>query len=738
MSDPFAPIGDGKPNGHAPPPAAPQWTLIAPAPPDAASPPARHPKLGAPSQTWTYRAATGGALGYVLRFDGADGKQFRPLALYAPAGGGAPVWRWEAWPAPRPLYGLDRLAERPSAFVVVSEGEKSADAATRLLPDFVCVTSPNGSKSAAKADWSPLRGRDVTIWRDADEPGLEYARKVAELCHAAGAASVAIVAPPHGVAPGWDAADAEAEGWTPARALDLVGAAEPVERPAANGAKKGKQKKERRARQRDVFMELTRDCILWHGPDYEGFVTFPVKDHWETWPLRSGAFRRWLSSRAYEAHGVVPGGQALEDVTRVLEARAVSEGEQRAPWRRVGARDGCLYIDLADSEWRVVKITATGRELLAAHDSPFVRSPRMRALCAPLGGYSIGDILGPFANVARANPLGDIAKEHDFILVVAWLVASFRERGPYPILVLNGEQGSGKSSFARRLRSLLDPSSPPIQGPPKDEQALIVTAQNSHLIAFDNLSHISPELSDGLCRLSTGGGFAIRALHTDKDENIFDGARPVIINGIPSLADRPDLNQRAIIVRLATIPEDMRLPEDELDAKWEEARPYVLGAICAALSSALRNIGKTKLARYERMADLQKWVAAAEPGLGWEPGTFSRAYASNCRDNAEAAFEGDIVAVAIRDFMLQEYSYFWSGTATELLNKLGLVVGETTRQMRVWPKTAQALGNCIERCAPLLRGKGITIERKHSGVRHINISRERESDAPAPRGDDFP
>ena len=292
MSDPFAPIGDGKPNGHGPAPASPQWTLIAPAPPDAPSPPARHPKLGAYSARWTYRAASGDVLGYVLRFDGADGKQFRPLALYAPAGGGAPVWRWEAWAVPRPLYGLDRLAERPSAFVVVCEGEKAVDAATRLLPDFVCVTSPNGSKSAAKADWSPLRGRDVTIWRDADEPGLEYARKVAELCYAAGAASVAIVTPPHGVAPAWDAADAEAEGWTPARALDLIGAAEPIERPAADGAKKGKAKKERRGRQRDSLIELTRDCILWHGPDYEGFVTFPFKGHLQTWPLRAGAFRR--------------------------------------------------------------------------------------------------------------------------------------------------------------------------------------------------------------------------------------------------------------------------------------------------------------------------------------------------------------------------------------------------------------------------------------------------------------
>jgi hypothetical protein len=83
--------------------------------------------------------------------------------------------------AKRPLYGLQGLSERLFVPVVVCEGEKAADAATRLLPGFAAVTSPNGSKSAGKADWSPLKGRAVTIWPDADSAGLEYARHVAKL-----------------------------------------------------------------------------------------------------------------------------------------------------------------------------------------------------------------------------------------------------------------------------------------------------------------------------------------------------------------------------------------------------------------------------------------------------------------------------------------------------------------------------------------------------------------------------
>src|ERR1700733_6372189 len=224
--DPFAPIG-GDANARLAKQKA--WTIIVPVPPEAPKPLVEHFKLGKPTARWTYTDAAGDVLFYAVRFDTGNGeKQFRPLTLWKPASGGALQWRWESWPQKRPLYGLQGLAERPSASVVVCEGEKAADAATRLLPGFVAVTSPNGSKSAAKADWSPLRGRDVVIWPDADAAGLEYGRQVAKLAAAAGALSVAIVSPPEGARVDWDAADALAESWDTARTAELLAAARPI------------------------------------------------------------------------------------------------------------------------------------------------------------------------------------------------------------------------------------------------------------------------------------------------------------------------------------------------------------------------------------------------------------------------------------------------------------------------------------------------------------------------------
>lgn len=198
-----------------------QVPALATIPPHAlAKRPAVHPKHGAPSAVWTYTDATGCPVGYVCRFDPPQGRKvFAPLT-WTPATG----WQWRAVPAPRPVYGLARLTDRAAAPVLICEGEKAADAAAELLPDYACIASWGGAQAARQTDWGPLAGRAVRIWPDADAPGESYARSVAELAQAAGAASVEILDlaalardPGTGEAralpKGWDAADARADGW---------------------------------------------------------------------------------------------------------------------------------------------------------------------------------------------------------------------------------------------------------------------------------------------------------------------------------------------------------------------------------------------------------------------------------------------------------------------------------------------------------------------------------------------
>jgi len=730
MSDPFEPLGGPTTTPKKPGPA---WRNVVPVPDDAPPPPTEHPKLGRPSGRWAYVDATGALLGLACRFDRPDGsKEFRPATTWRPATGGPVVWRWEAWPAPRPLYGLDRLAARPKAPVVVTEGEKSVEAAGRLLPDHVVVTSPNGSKSAAKADWSALSGRRVMIWPDADAPGAAYAEDVARLTREAGAASVAVLTPPEGVGAGWDAADAETEGWDRARAEAFVTTARSaavVDLDAARRAKAsaggstGKKSKgggaaddddgrRRRPAQRDQLMGLTTFVDLWHDEAGDCYATYPVNAHRESWPLASKAFRRWLSVRSYEETGLAPGGQALDDTIRVLEARAYSEGPERVPCMRTGEADGRAYLDLADAAWRAVEVDGEGWRMVDHPPVAFVRSGQMRPLTEPEQGYEIAE-LRRFVNVER---------EEDFILLVAWIIAALRSRGPYPVLAFSGEQGTGKSTISRLVRSLVDPNAAPIRAVPKDDRDLVVGAVNSHVLALDNLSSVPNWLSDALCRLSTGGGFASRMLHTDREESVMQAMRPIILNGIPSLTERPDLASRAVTVRLRPIAETERRTEAEFWDDWSTTAPRVLGALLDGLSTGLRRLASVKLERSPRMADFARFATACESGLGFEAGSFLAAYEANQADTAETTFEASPIAVAIRDLIRNDYPTGWHGTMTELLAALNTRAPERVSRLKVWPQTAASLSNHVERAAPLLRSKGFTVERRHSGVRTVSIA----------------
>jgi putative DNA primase/helicase len=195
---------------------------VMPVPPDAPRMPSEHPKLGMPSAHWPYRDAAGCLLFEVWRFDPAgERKTFKPLSLWRDASG-ALRWHWKSVPAPRPLYGLDRLAASPGASVVVCEGEKAVDSATLIFPKSVCITSAGGCKAEATANFEPLAGRRVLIWPDADEVGAKCASEVAAILHGLGcevsiidAVALASMAPDGGQREpekGWDAAKA-AEQW---------------------------------------------------------------------------------------------------------------------------------------------------------------------------------------------------------------------------------------------------------------------------------------------------------------------------------------------------------------------------------------------------------------------------------------------------------------------------------------------------------------------------------------------
>ncbi|MDP9438167.1 MAG: ATP-binding protein [Actinomycetota bacterium] len=378
----------------------------------------------------------------------------------------------------------------------------------------------------------------------------------------------------------------------------------------------------KKATQAQILIRYAEGADLFHTPEGEAYGTILVARHSETWALKSRRFTQWLLRQFYEETGKAPSAQALADARATIGARASFDGTERPVFTRIAGHERAVYVDLCNPEWEAVQVTASGWFIVESANLPvkFVRKDNAAALPRPVSGGSVEDL----------RDLLNVRSEEDFRLLVAWLVGVFNPDGPYPVLALQGEQGSAKSTTVRVLRSVVDPAVEPLRAPPRGERDLAIAASGNWTPALDNLSGIRPWLSDALCRLATGGGFATRELYSDDREVLFSQKRPVILNGIDSLAVAGDLRDRSIVVDLPPIPPAKKRTEREFYRELEEARPKVLGALLDAASAALRNRDTTTLEELPRMADFAVWVAAAEEALPWERSAFMSAYSAAC------------------------------------------------------------------------------------------------------------
>lgn len=214
-----------------------------------------------------------------------------------------------------------------------------------------------------------------------------------------------------------------------------------------------------RPTQSQRLVGLTDALKLWHTPGLDALITLDINGHEEHWPVRSRGFNEWLARRFYTEYRSVPNSQAKQDALSVIEGKAVYEGDMHDSAVRLAEQDGVIYLDLANEDWEVVEITSIGWTIIPSSPVKFMCKKGMQELPRPEKGGSITD-LRRFINIQT---------DSDWLLCVAWLLGAIRPDGPYPLLVLHGEQGSAKSTAARVLKRLLDPNMADLRGAPRPD-----------------------------------------------------------------------------------------------------------------------------------------------------------------------------------------------------------------------------------------------------------------------------
>lgn len=462
--------------------------------------------------------------------------------------------------------------------------------------------------------------------------------------------------------------------------------------------------------QRERIIEAVQDAkvTFWRDADGDAFATVPRGDEIRRYRVRSRSFAMVVRSLYGQANpvtgrnGVRPGSVsdlAMREALPAFEAMALA-GELRTPNVRTMRHGNAVWLDLGDDKWRLVCISDEGWRMVDAADVPLIRPNGMHALPIPSRD--------PEA-LAKLRCLLNVADDADFRLIVAWLVATLNPSGPYPVLAVDGEEGSAKTTLCHMLRRLVDPNKASLRAPPRCEDDLLIAAQNGRVVALDNMSGIEPWLADSLCRVATGAGLGKRQLYSDGDEVLVSIARPVLLNGIPSLLARGDLASRALAITLQQILDEKRRPEADIWHDFEAAAPGILALLLDGLSMALKRLPGLKLDRLPRMADFARLACAAAPAFGWTEAEMLAAIEGNREAAVATVIEADPLAVAVQTIAAEAKPTEWWGTATQLLAAVNLRVPLDAQKERGWPKDGARLSGRLRRAAPALRRAGIEV-----------------------------
>ena len=455
------------------------------------------------------------------------------------------------------------------------------------------------------------------------------------------------------------------------------------------------RKKSGKRSQASVLVDIAlADYRVGISTDGKPFGYSPAAPH-VALDLRGGklGLRQTLARDYFKKYDAAATTAAVASACGVLEGMA----RETAPiplHLRVAAGAACVYLDMADEANRVIEIAGGTWRIVAESPLMFRRTELTTAMPDPEPGGDIAQ-LWTHVNVSEADrPL----------LLAVMVDALINPDTPKPVTGFMAEHGTAKSTCTRRLVALVDPSEVPLHSVPRDEGHWISAAVGSWMVAIDNLSSIPHWLSDSICRASTGDGDVKRALYTDDGLAVVKFRRSIAINGIDVGGLRGDLADRIVLVELQRIPEEQRLPESEVEARWGADYAGVFGALldlAAEVHGMLPNLPAGPL---PRMADFARVLICVDKITG--SNGMQRYRDRLSRAMTDSAVSDPFVAHIV-DSRYRTPST--GATSSQILIDVNRE-GAVTSPPKEWPRTARTVTTVLTRNAPALRAMGWAVD----------------------------
>lgn len=450
-----------------------------------------------------------------------------------------------------------------------------------------------------------------------------------------------------------------------------------------------------------------------------------IKEHGNpiAYPLHGKKIKKWLRQRARKL-GFLLKKDDISDVIENLDAlAAVNENHMDVYLRVAPCEQNGIEIDLATADNKRIRLKDGKATLISSGSTVlFNRSEMMQPMPIPT---EAGDwnALFPYLNMDEKYKL----------LLIGWMtyvLTHYKGQSAYPLLVIKGEQGSGKSLLCKHiLRPLVDNNSCGLQMFPSDTKDLVISSQNQHVLIYDNIRFLSKKWSDTLCIAATSGSMATRKLYTDAEESVMHVHAPIVLNGIHNFIVEPDLASRCLTIQLDRITPNNRKDESRLIKEIENDAPAIFRGLLDLSVKLLEVESSVQSANLSRLTDFCRWLAAMEKVLELATCQLQMAYQDNLSEAMLDTIQDNPLAAALLSFAEHLPGGTWKGTSTQLLQHLaGATCPDLSFSSNGLPKNAIALSKQLKSIEKLLDSQGVSIDFGRNKDRYITINFDGASD----------
>lgn len=439
---------------------------------------------------------------------------------------------------------------------------------------------------------------------------------------------------------------------------------------------------------------LRKKTKIFRSPEGQVYLDFEKGDHREIYPIGSKESDRQISYMIFEEFKKPLDEKSLKEINRLFEGIAFNEGEILDVFLRHGFYDGIYFVDLCNEKRQCLRITQDSVSVINNAPIAFTRTPSMKSL--PLAdGKGDVSLLWKYINIDPKYQL----------LILAFILESFRPDTQYIILELIGTEGSGKSSVASTIRSFIDPHVHNLIGAPKDTEDIHACACNNAILNYNNLSGLSHRAQDALCCISTGGSAAGREFFTNFGEAAVRIQRPVIINCLRRSITKNDLLSRAISFEVPILI--TKIPDRRFKKEFENDKATIASGIFDLFSKTLKEIPTIGEEPSERMGDFVILGEAMFKAMGKGKGEFTAIYKSVKKEIITDLLDDSTVATAILNYFEEKDDQFIKGYCKDLWSELKRYKDSNDES---WPMNAKGFSIELRRITSSMRSVGIIIE----------------------------